>query len=79
VLRALLHALHKDNRGQDLSEYCLLTAVVALIGLAIFIHFSGGIQNIWSGAGSALATANGNTAPASTGAATASSPSGNSQ
>lgn len=33
----------KSDRGQDLSEWCLLTALVSRIALAIFYHFSGGI------------------------------------
>jgi Flp pilus assembly pilin Flp len=37
-----------DDHGQDLSDYCLLTALVALIALGVFIHLSGGIQNLWN-------------------------------
>jgi Flp pilus assembly pilin Flp len=49
--------LLRDDRGQDLSEYCLLMALISLIALGIFIHFSGGVQSIWSNSGAALSTA----------------------
>ena len=49
MLRHLLRALHSEDRGQDLAEYCLLTALVALIGMVIFVHLSGGMQALWSG------------------------------
>ena len=46
------------DRGQDLAEYCLLTALVALIGLAILIHVSGGMQALWTGANTSLVAGN---------------------
>jgi Flp pilus assembly pilin Flp len=39
-----------EERGQDLAEYCLLTALVALVALGIVIHFAGGFQAIWNSA-----------------------------
>ncbi len=63
------------DRGQDLAEYCLLTALIALLGLGILIHLSGGMQAIWSGANNSLVA--GNTAlssPASGAAVTTSAP-----
>jgi len=42
------------NDGQDLADYCLLTALIALIAAAIFIHMTGGIQNLWNIGNSAL-------------------------
>jgi Flp pilus assembly pilin Flp len=41
--------------GQDVAEYCLITALIALVGLGIFIHISGGLQTVWQSAGSSLA------------------------
>jgi hypothetical protein len=49
-----------------LSEYCLLTAAVALIALGIIIYAAGGVQNLWTSANQTLAT--GNTATAGSGA-----------
>jgi Flp pilus assembly pilin Flp len=44
----------RSESGQGLAEYCLITALIALVGLGIFIHLSGGIQSIWGTAGTAL-------------------------
>jgi Flp pilus assembly pilin Flp len=54
TLRRFLKALHSEDRGQDLAEYCLLTALVALVGLGILVHLSGGMQAIWGGANMSL-------------------------
>jgi Flp pilus assembly pilin Flp len=58
MLRHLLRALHSEDRGQDLAEYCLLTALVALVGMAIFVHLSGGMQALWSDANTSLTAGN---------------------
>jgi Flp pilus assembly pilin Flp len=47
-------ALQSEDRGQDLSEYCLLTALVALVALGIIIQVSGGMQAVWGGAKASL-------------------------
>jgi Flp pilus assembly pilin Flp len=51
-------ALQSEDRGQDLSEYCLLTALVALVALGIIIHLSGGMQAVWGGANTSLTAGN---------------------
>src|SRR5450759_5296896 len=56
ILRSFLKALHSEDRGQDLAEYCLLTALVALVALGIFVHVSGGVQAVWSSANTSLTT-----------------------
>ncbi len=38
----------RREEGQDLAEYCLLTALVALVAGAILFHISGGMSSIWS-------------------------------
>ena len=58
MLRYLLRALHSEDRGQDLAEYCLLTALVALVGMAIFVHLSGGMQALWGDANTSLTAGN---------------------
>jgi len=40
-------AFRWNDRGQDLAEYCLITAAIALIGLVLFINVSGGLQGVW--------------------------------
>jgi Flp pilus assembly pilin Flp len=47
-------ALQSEDRGQDLSAYCLLTALVALVALGIIIQVSGGMQAVWNGANASL-------------------------
>ena len=47
---------HKEELGQDLAEYCLLTALFLLIGLGIFVHLSGGVGAIWGNANAALSS-----------------------
>jgi Flp pilus assembly pilin Flp len=53
MFQKLLQWFRRDN-GQDLSEYCLLMALVALVALGIFLHVSGGMQNLWTVANGSL-------------------------
>jgi Flp pilus assembly pilin Flp len=50
----IMRAFIRENQGQDLAEYCLITAFIAVGGCAVFFHVSGGIQNVWSNANSTL-------------------------
>jgi Flp pilus assembly pilin Flp len=61
-----LRRFRDEESGQDLAEYCLLTALVTLVAAAIYVQASGGIQAIWNGANTSLAVGN-----TSSGAATA--------
>jgi Flp pilus assembly pilin Flp len=54
MFRRFLKALQSEDRGQDLAEYCLLTALAALVVLGIIIHVSGGMQAVWNGANRSL-------------------------
>jgi Flp pilus assembly pilin Flp len=47
-----------DEQGQDLIEYTLLLAFVALASAAIFIGAGNSISGIWAGANTRLANAN---------------------
>jgi len=53
VFRAIVRFLRKDC-GQDLAEYCLLTALLALIALGILYRVSGGMQGLWNTAGTTI-------------------------
>ena len=53
-----LKALQSEDRGQDLAEYCLLTALVALVALGIIINVSGGMSAVWNGANASLTAGN---------------------
>jgi Flp pilus assembly pilin Flp len=50
--------LLKDEQGQDLIEYTLLMAFVALASAALFIGAGGSISGIWNTTNSRLAAAN---------------------
>lgn len=58
VFQAIWKFFHKNELGQDLAEYCLLTALIALVALGIFVHVAGGVDAIWGTANSTLATGN---------------------
>ena len=47
-----------DDRGQDLIEYTLLMAFVALASAALFLGAGGSISGIWTTSNSQLGAAN---------------------
>jgi len=49
----------RDEQGQDLIEYTLLLAFVALASAALFIGAGGAVSGIWGAANSRLAAASG--------------------
>ncbi|HTS28502.1 MAG TPA: hypothetical protein VMH81_21660 [Bryobacteraceae bacterium] len=53
-----LRNLWNEDQGQDLIEYTLLMAFVALASAALFIGAGGSIKGIWSVTNSQLAAAN---------------------
>ena len=54
-----LRTFWKDEQGQDLIEYTLLMAFVALASAALFLGAGGSIKGIWSTTNNQLAQANG--------------------
>ena len=62
TFRWFLRCFRREESGQDLAEYCLLTALLTLVAAAIFVYASGGVQAIWSGA-TVSRTAGGATTP----------------
>jgi Flp pilus assembly pilin Flp len=48
----------RDEQGQDLIEYTLLLAFVALASAALFIAAGGSVSGIWNTANSQLGAAN---------------------
>ena len=56
-MRAIYH-FWNDDQGQDLIEYTLLMAFVALASAALFLGAGGSIQGIWSTTNSQLVAAN---------------------
>jgi len=57
-MTTLLRNLWTDERGQDLIEYTLLLAFVALASAALFLGAGGQVSGIWSKANSQLVAAN---------------------
>jgi Flp pilus assembly pilin Flp len=53
-----LRNLWKEEQGQDLIEYTLLMAFVALASAALFLGTGGSIKGIWSSTNSQLVFAN---------------------
>jgi len=53
----LLRNLWRDDQGQDLIEYTLLMAFVALASAALFISSGTSISKIWSVTNTQLSTA----------------------
>jgi len=48
----------KDEQGQDLIEYTLLMAFIALASAAIFVNAGTSVSGIWTKASNQLANAN---------------------
>jgi Flp pilus assembly pilin Flp len=57
-MRHLVYEWLKDERGQDLIEYSLLIAFIALASAAIFLGAGGNIGGIWSTTNNQLSQAN---------------------
>ncbi len=53
----MMRRLLRDESGQDLVEYTLLLAFVALASAALFIGAGGSINAIWTNANAKLAGA----------------------
>jgi Flp pilus assembly pilin Flp len=56
----ILRNFWNDEQGQDLIEYTLLMAFVALASAALFIGAGSSIKGIWTATNTQLATANAN-------------------
>jgi len=57
-MKHVLKTLVKEEQGQDLIEYALLMAIVALASAALFIGAGGSISGIWTSTNTSLAAAN---------------------
>ena len=56
-MTSLMRNLWTDDQGQDLIEYTLLMAFVALASAALFINAGSSVSSIWSTANSQLSAA----------------------
>jgi Flp pilus assembly pilin Flp len=57
-MKNLLISFVREEQGQDLVEYTLLLAFVALASAALFVNAGTSIQGIWNVANSRLSAAN---------------------
>ena len=57
-MKTMLFNFLKDEQGQDLIEYTLLLAFVALASAALFIGAGNSVSEIWSVTNSRLVVAN---------------------
>ena len=58
LMKLLIANLLNDEQGQDLIEYTLLMAFVALASAALFLGAGGSIAGIWTTTNTQLAAAN---------------------
>jgi len=58
-----LRTLLRNDSGQDLLEYALLVALIALVCVGVVTSAGGGVQSIFSQISSALQTAGGGATP----------------
>jgi Flp pilus assembly pilin Flp len=57
-MRSFLQRFRQDESGQDLIEYTLLLAFVALASASLFISAGTSVSGIWSSANSQLVAGN---------------------
>ena len=58
-MRHLIYRFLRDEEGQDLIEYTLLMAFLALASAALFLGSGGSVNSIWTTSNNQLAQANG--------------------
>jgi Flp pilus assembly pilin Flp len=66
----IISRLFGETHGQDLAEYCLITAFIAVAACAIYFNVAGGVQNIWQSANTTLVSRSSQTGAPSTGSPT---------
>jgi Flp pilus assembly pilin Flp len=55
-MRNLLNTLWLDESGQDLAEYALLFALIAIVAIASLMVIGNGISDVFTGVGNELET-----------------------
>jgi Flp pilus assembly pilin Flp len=66
-MKRFLRILRSKDSGQDLIEYTLLIAFVALTTVGLFLSGGGSVNQIWSSANSVLTTATDSQSPSNGG------------
>jgi Flp pilus assembly pilin Flp len=57
-MKTFINSFLRDEQGQDLIEYTLLLAFVALASAALFINAGSSVKGIWTATNTQLAAAN---------------------
>ena len=57
-MKTFINSFLRDEQGQDLIEYTLLMAFVALASAALFLGAGGSIKGIWTTTNAQLTNAN---------------------
>lgn len=55
-MKELLRGMWSDESGQDLAEYALLLAMIAIVVIASLVVIGGGISDVFTGVGNELET-----------------------
>jgi Flp pilus assembly pilin Flp len=56
-MKEVFRRLLRDEEGQDLIEYTLLMAFIALGSAAVFTHAGSSVNKVWNSAGTVLSNA----------------------
>ena len=56
-MKEIFLRLLREEEGQDLIEYTLVLAFIALASAAVFTHTGSSVNKVWSSANTVLATA----------------------
>jgi Flp pilus assembly pilin Flp len=56
LLRNLFASLNLDKKGQDLTEYALLVALIAIVVLIAIVFFGGAVSTFFSDIGATVAS-----------------------
>jgi Flp pilus assembly pilin Flp len=57
MINSILKAFWQEEEGQDLVEYSLLLAFIALAAVALLGSAGGSVKNIWTGVNTQLTSA----------------------
>jgi Flp pilus assembly pilin Flp len=55
---SLLSDLHRDERGQGMTEYVIILVAIAVVCIAIAVQFGGKVQTLFTEASDELDTVN---------------------
>jgi len=53
-----MRAFLRDEQGQDIAEYAMIVAFIAIVGIAVFVSSGGSISRIWTTTSSITSSAN---------------------